>query len=385
MKVMQICPYSLTLPGGVQAQVLGLARGLRRNGTAVVVVGPCDEAAPEPGVIPVGRSIPLAANGSVVPLAPDPPAMARTIAAIRSERPDVLHVHEPLTAGAPWAALLGSRVPAVGTFHASGSAPTALYRTFRPAVRALAGRLAVRTAVSDDARRVAETHLGGAYRVLPNAVDVQRYAQAPPWPRGDDGRPAIFFVGRHEERKGLGVLLDAFELLARERDAVLWVAGKGPQTEALARRGVGDVEWLGAIGEEEKARRMRAASVFCAPSLHGESFGIVLLEGLAAGVPVVASDIHGYRDVARHDREALLVPHDDPPALRGALERVLDDRALARRLVDAGEERASRFSMEALAGRYLELYEAALAHHGVPGSRATSAGRRLSRRRAPAP
>lgn len=356
MKVMLVCPYSLTLPGGVQGQVLGLARALRDQGVDAVVVAPCDDTPPEPGVLAVGRSVPLASNGSVAPLAPDPAAFARTVAAIRAERPEVLHVHEPMSPGPAWAALIGSRVPAVGTFHASGSAPTALYRTFRPVVRALARRLAVRTAVSDDARAVAERFLGGAYRVLPNAVDVERYAKADPWPAP---RPAILFVGRHEERKGLAVLLDAFSAL--DRDAVLWVAGEGPETPALRARDVAGVEWLGPISEDEKARRLRGASVFCAPSLHGESFGIVLLEAMAAGVPVVASDISGYRDVARRDREAILVEPHDPLALRSGLRRVLDDAEVGRHLVDAGCERAGAFSMSSLAERYLAVYEQAIA------------------------
>lgn len=353
---MLVCPYSLTLPGGVQGQVLGLGRALRDHGIDAVVVAPCDDTPPEPGVLAVGRSVPLASNGSVAPLAPDPAAMARTVGAVRAERPDVLHVHEPMSPGPPWAALVGSRVPAVGTFHASGSAPTALYRTFRPFVRALARRLAVRTAVSDDARAVAERFLGGAYRVLPNAVEVERFAKAEAWPAE---RPAILFVGRHEERKGLGMLVEAFSEL--DRDADLWVAGEGPETAVLKARGVPRVEWLGPISEDEKARRLAGASLFCAPSIHGESFGIVLLEAMAAGAPVVASDIAGYRDVARRDREALLVDPGDPVALRHALQRVLDDTELARHLVDAGHERARAFSMSALAERYLAVYEQAIA------------------------
>lgn len=361
MKVALICPYSLTLPGGVQVQVLGLADAYRRLGVEAVVLAPCDAEPPAPGVIPLGRSIPFASNGSVAPIAPDPSAVVRTLAALRSERPDVLHIHEPMSPGAPWAALLGSKAPSIGTFHASGSTVAGVYRTFRPLLRALARRLDVRTAVSGDARVTAEKALGGAYRILPNGVDVETFAKAEPWT--DDtvsqGRPAILFVGRHEERKGLGVLLAAFAGL--ETDAVLWVAGDGPQTEELRGRHQQGVEWLGAISDDEKARRLRAATVFCAPSLYGESFGIVLLEAMAAGVPVVASDIGGYRDVARRDREALLVPPDDAESLRGALTVLLRDPATSSRLVDAGRERAATFSMSSLAERYCRLFELAAA------------------------
>lgn len=361
MKVCLVSPYSLTLPGGVQGQVLGLARALRALGASTVVLGPCDGEPPEPGVIPLGRSVPFATNGSVAPIAPDPPAAARALAAVRAERPDVLHLHEPISPGAMWSALLGTRIPAVGTFHASGQAPSAFYRSFRPIARAVGRRLAIRTAVSDDARRIAEAHLGGAYRVLPNAVDVERYEKAPDSLAPGD-RPPILFVGRHEERKGLEVLLDACSRL--ERDAVLWVAGHGPRTGELRDRwpstGGREVVWLGPVPEREKARRMRSAAVFCAPSLHGESFGIVLLEAMAAGTPVVASDIPGYRDVARRDREALLVPPRDPAALGAALDALLGDPGLHARLVESGRERAAQYSMTALAERYLRLYEQAV-------------------------
>lgn len=359
MRVMLVCPYSFTLPGGVQGQVLGLADALRRLGLTITVVGPCDGEPPVPGIIPIGRSVPLASNGSVAPLAPDVPALVRTFAAIRAEDPDVLHIHEPISPGPTWAALLSRRRARVGTFHASGNAPVALYRTFLPVVRGLAGRLDIRTAVSDDARAVAERWLGGTCRVLPNAVDVERFAKAEPWPTDER---AILFVGRHEERKGLEVLLDAFSQL--DRDARLWVAGEGPQTEHLKARGIPSVDWLGRISNEELASRLRAASVFCAPSLYGESFGIVLLEAMAAGAPVVASDISGYRDVARQDREAVLVPPGESEELTVALRRLLDDDALIRRLVETGRERAAMYSMRSLAERYLDLYGAAVARAG---------------------
>ena len=360
MRVVLICPYSLTLPGGVQGQVLGLARTLRARGISATVVGPCDGAPPEAGVISVGPSVSLAANGSVAPLAPDPPAIRRTLEVLASEQPDVLHLHEPLVPGPALTALLAGHVPAVGTFHASGRVPA--YVWLRPAVRAVARRIGLRTAVSPEARALAERWLGGACHVLPNGVEVERFAKADHWPRpatpGGSGR-AVLFVGRHEPRKGLEVLLKAFSAL--DTDAVLWVAGEGPETAALAAASPCNVEWLGRISDQELAERMRTAAVFCAPSLHGESFGVVLLEAMAAGTPVVASDISGYRDVARDDREAVLVPAGDPAALADGLRRVLDDPLLAARLVEAGTARASTFSMERLAGRYIDLYESLLA------------------------
>lgn len=372
MRIALVCPYSLTLPGGVQGQALGLARALRGLGVSASVLGPCDGPPPEPGVVPVGPSVPLAANGSVAPIAPDPIAVRRTLAALAAEGPDLVHLHEPLVPGPTLGALLGTGIPAVGTFHASGRVPA--YIWLRPLVRAAAGRLRLRTAVSPDARRLAERWLGGACLVLPNGVEVERFAKADPWIPGDTpgpgavygDKPAILFVGRHEPRKGLEVLLEAFDGL-RQR-AVLWVAGEGPATGHLRAGAPPGVEWLGRISDLELARRLRAAAVFCAPSRHGESFGVVLLEAMAAGTPVVASDIPGYRDVARAGREALLVEPGDSAALSGALRRVLDDRALAAELVEAGTARAAGFSMERLAERYLALYQSVLARGsgGVP-------------------
>jgi len=360
VRVILICPYSLTLPGGVQGQVLGLARTLRQRGITATVLGPCDGPPPEAGVVSVGGSVPLAANGSVAPLALDPPAIRRTLEVLDAEQPDVVHLHEPLVPGPALTALLAGSVPVVGTFHASGRVPAYVY--MRPAVRAVARRIGIRTAVSPEARALAERWLGGACHVLPNGVEVERFAKADPWPApetpGGTGR-AILFVGRHEPRKGLEVLLEAYRRL--DRDAVLWVAGEGPNTAALAASAPPGVVWLGRISDEELAQRLRTAALFCAPSLHGESFGVVLLEAMAAGTPVVASDISGYRDVARQGKEAVLVPGGDPAALAEGLGRVLDDRTLAGRLVDAGTSRAASFSMERLAGRYVDLYESLLA------------------------
>jgi phosphatidyl-myo-inositol alpha-mannosyltransferase len=214
----------------------------------------------------------------------------------------------------------------------------------------------VRTAVSGEARRLAEEAFGGTYEIVPNGVDVPFFAKAVPWP---SPRPAILFVGRHEPRKGLSVLLDAF--VGLERDAVLWVAGDGPESEALRARDLPNVEWLGRIPDAEKARRLRGATIYCAPSLRGESFGMVLLEAMAAAVPAIASDIPGYCSVARPDREAVIVPPGDATAWRTALRRLLDDGSERARLVEAGERRAHELSMTRLAERFVPIYETALA------------------------
>lgn len=355
MRIGVVCPYSLTLPGGVQGQVLGLARTLRRTGHDVRVLGPCDGPPPDAGVTPLGVSVPTAANGSIAPIAPDVSAQLRTIRALRDEQFDVVHLHEPLVPGPTMTSILFKDAPLVGTFHAAGG--SAAYRWLGPAVRWLASRLDVRCAVSEDARAMASEALGGEYELLFNGVEVDQFRDVDPWPAK---RPTILFLGRHEPRKGLAVLLAALPELPA--DATVWIAGDGPQTDELQRLAAGDprVEWLGRIDDDEKRARLAAADVFCAPSLHGESFGIVLLEAMAAGTPVVASELPGYANVARAGVDALLVPPGDSQALAEAITRVLDHPDLSARLVASGTERAEHFSMDRLAARYAEIYRRVL-------------------------
>jgi phosphatidylinositol alpha-mannosyltransferase len=356
MRVGLICPYSLTVPGGVQGQVLGLARTLRKLGHDTRVLGPCDGPPPDAGVTPLGNSLPTAANGSVAPIAPDIPAQLRTIRALRDEAFDIVHLHEPFCPGPTHTALLFKSQPLIGTFHAAGG--SAAYRAFEPIVRRVARRLDVRCAVSVDAEKMARETLGGEYVLTFNGVETATFSKADPYP---SDAPTILFLGRHEPRKGLAVLLDAMSLLPA--NVRLWIGSDGPETAALRVRTAGDprITWLGRISDEEKARRMRGADVFCAPSLHGESFGVVLLEAMAAETAVVASDLPGYANVARADRDGLLVPPGDVAALAAALRRMLDDRSLRARLVTSGEARAAEFSMERLAEVYLDLYQRAMA------------------------
>jgi phosphatidylinositol alpha-mannosyltransferase len=346
-----VCPYSLSIPGGVQAQVLGLSRELRRNGFEVRVLGPCDGPPPEPFVTPLGDSLPTSANGSIAPLAPDFPASLRTLRALRDEEFDVVHVHEPLAPGPAITSVTLHTAPTVGTFHAAGRSSS--YRVFGPVLRRLLERIDHKVAVSKDALALVQGYLGGEYEVLFNGVETTEIRSTPPL-RHD--RPAIFFLGRHEERKGLDVLLAAVRSL--DVDLVCWIAGDGPDTNRLRAQHAGDprLEWLGRITDPDKLARLRGASVFCAPSLHGESFGVVLLEAMAAGTPVVASALDGYRNVATDGVDALLVPPGDADALRAAIRRVLVDPALAGRLVTNGAERADHFAMSTLAAAYAEIY-----------------------------
>jgi len=364
VRVALVCPYSLSAPGGVQGQVLGLARALRRAGHETVVLAPVDRSLPNAGlpaeaVVALGRTVPVPANGSVARLAVNPLAAGRVVRSLRRLRPAVVHIHEPLAPGVSWAALSRPE-PKVGTFHRAGDVKGA--HLLAPGARLLVSRLAARTAVSEQARDTAQRLLGGDYVLIGNGVELDRFATAEPWPV--DG-PTVFFVGRHEPRKGLDVLLDAFGRLDPVARARLWVAGEGPETAALKQRygTLSTVEWLGRIDDEELARRMVAATVVCAPSRFGESFGVVLLEAMAARALVVASDIPGYAAVV--GSHGVLVPPGDATALSGALGTVLAASAAREGVgspafVEDAAAHARQWSMDTIAEHYLEVYRVAL-------------------------
>lgn len=342
------CPYSLSVPGGVQTQVMGLARALQGRGHLVRVLAPCDGPPPAPFVTPVGGTIQNPVNGSVAPIATNSPAQMRSILAMWDEEFDVVNIHEPLVPGPSATSLLLKSAPLVGTFHSSGA--HAEYKGWRWLGRFLTRRLDVRVAVSEQAKLAAESWVPGEWTVLFNGVEVERIRAAEPWPADV---PSILFVGRHEERKGLEVLLEA--LRGMDDDCVVWIAGEGPDTERL--RGMYPdprLEWLGRVSDDERDRRLRGATVFCSPALYGESFGVVLLEGMAGGAAVVASDIDGYRQVGAGAAE--MVEPGNPRRLAEALHTVMADREHRRNLVALGGERAESFSMDQLASRYEELY-----------------------------
>ena len=364
MRIGLVCPYSLTFPGGVQGQVLGLAHHMRALGHDVSIVAPCDGPAPDDHVLIIGESVLNESNGSIAPIAPGPAAAARTIKVLWDEKFDVIHVHEPLCPGPSATTVVMKPAPLVGTFHAAGDQPA--YEKLSAMARWFANRLDAKGAVSEEARALAGVAIPEPWTILFNGVDVDQFASAEPFvDLRDSGRKSVLFVGRHEERKGLGVLLEAITSI--DDDVAVWICGDGPQTTELRARYGHDarIEWLGRVDDEERNRRMATASVFCAPSLGGESFGVILLEAMAAGAPVVASSISGYVGVAGpldgHPAAAVLSAPGDPGALAVALRSVLHDDDLASRLRSVGRLRAERFSMRRLARAYLEIYEGVLA------------------------
>ena len=351
LRVGMVSPYSLSVPGGVQAQVMGLARELRRMGIEVRVLGPCDGPPPAAFVTPLGNSLPTSANGSVAPLAPDPACALRTMRVMFEEQFDVLHLHEPYAPGPPMTAILLHPAPVIATFHAAGE--SASYRYLKHPIKPAANNLVRRIAVSKDAAALVNSYLPDTYEILFNGVELHDYRSAQPWPT--EG-PTIFFCGRHEERKGLDVLIAAMAEMGPE--VTLWVASNGPDTDRLRAQTADDerIVWLGRLTDEEKISRLKGAHVFCAPSLHGESFGVVLIEAMAAGTCVVASSLDGYRNVATHEVDSLLVEPGEPSQLAAALHRALTEPDLVHRLTEAGNVRADDFSMTTLAQHYAQIY-----------------------------
>ncbi|HLI15687.1 MAG TPA: glycosyltransferase family 4 protein [Acidimicrobiales bacterium] len=353
-----VAPYDLAVPGGVQAQVLGLARALVGLGAEAAVLAPGTPGPRSAAGLRLegaGRSLALPANGSRAPVALGPGALARTRRFLASFDPDVVHVHEPFVPGPALASLIVARVPVVATFHRAGAG--AGYRLAGLALRRLLGRLDDVVAVSEAARETLLAVVGpgaGRCSIEPNGVDLERFVAAVPAARA---APVVCFVGRHEQRKGLAVLLEAFASL--EIEARCWVVGTGPLSAPLRARYGADprVEWLGVLGDAELASHLAAADVLAAPSLGGESFGVVLLEAMAAGAAVVASDLPGYRDAAGD--AACYVPPGDARCLAAALRSLLTDRSRREHLVAAGHRRVAPRGFPALAQRYLARYEAA--------------------------
>jgi phosphatidyl-myo-inositol alpha-mannosyltransferase len=377
MRIALVSPYSWSFPGGVTRHIDALAREFIASGHHVRVLAPVDpddrltgrlhRRAPDPSplpdfVVPLGRTVALPMNGAMSRLSVNPEGVLRLRAELRGGSFDVIHVHEPIAPMLGWdACCFDAGAPVVGTFHvySSGWLPNTIARSI--GARRVFNRLHARIAVSEAARWTGERFFGGSYDVVPNGVDL---GSAPHGPKPVNDSLRILFVGREEERKGLPVLLSAFAGLRQHVPASLEVIGADPEGVvpllAQVEGGMDGIETLGRVDDEELWRRLHAADVLCAPSLGGESFGMVLTEAFAAGTPVVASEIAGYRQVVTHGRDGLLVPPGDPLALAEALRSVSVDPARRREMGVAARERAGDFAWPRVAQRVTGVYERAM-------------------------
>ena len=389
MRVALLSPYSWTYPGGVTRHIEALASELQAAGHEPRILAPFDPddaharrlhrgARPQrrsvgEEVVSLGRTIGLPANGAVSNLVANPNSVLAMRRELRSGGYDVLHIHEPVVPLLGWDALCSSgELPLVGTFHTySENLLTNGIAAVPLGGRRRMNRLHVRIAVSEAAAWTARRFYGGRYRVIPNGVQLRhsgaREPGAPAQPRGADAPLRILFIGQAVERKGLPVLLRAFEALRDQIAATLTLVGAGAEEVAHMMLDDRGVEALGKVSEERKQAELDRADVVCAPSLGGESFGMVLTEAFAASTPVVASDIPGYRDVLRDGVDGLLVPAGDALALAQALRRLALQEPLRARMAASAAERAERFAWPHVAAEVLDCYEQAIAV-GAPAS-----------------
>lgn len=375
MRIALVSPYSWTYPGGVTRHIESLARELIERGHDVRVLAPydpCDrisarlhrgqwpEDRPMPDfLVPLGRTIGFPANGAVSNLAVSPSVISRARHELETGGYDVVHLHEPVAPLVGWDTLCSSSLPLVGTFHCYSDNVVSNGAASLLGARRRLHQLKVRIAVSEAAAWTGKRFYGGRYRVIPNGVDLPA---TPPAPATDPAAPLrIAFVGQAVERKGLPILLRAFEALRDHVPAELTLVGVSEEDIIPVLEDLRGVRALGRVDDATKEAVLREADVLAAPSLGGESFGMVLTEAFAQGTPVVASDIPGYRDVVREGVDGILVPRGDATALAEALRDLGVDAPRRRAMAVAATARAERFAWPQVADEVLEAYADAIA------------------------
>jgi phosphatidyl-myo-inositol alpha-mannosyltransferase len=369
MRVGIVCPYSWDVPGGVQFHVRDLAEVLRSRGYEVSVLAPADDDTPlPPYVVPAGRAVPVPYNGSVARVNFGPLSATRVRRWLREGEFDLLHIHEPATPSLSLLACWAATGAIVATFHTANlrsRAMLAAYPILEPALEKIGARIAV----SEAARRTLVAHVGGDAVLIPNGVFVDRFANAPPNPEWQSSAGTVVFIGRLDEpRKGLPTLLAAMDHVVAARPGVrLLVAGRGDAEEVLddVTPAVRDaVTFLGLVSERDKARLLRSADVYVAPNLGGESFGIILVEAMAAGAPVLASGLDAFREVLDDGRVGAFFPTGDVERLGTELCSLLDDPARRTALHQAASEWVRRFDWDTVTSDLLAVYETVAAGFG---------------------
>ena len=362
MRIGLVCPYSLDVPGGVQNHVKDLAEALIGLGHQVSVLAPSEEDQGLPSyVVPAGRAIPVPYNGSVARVSFGPVVAARVRRWLRVGGFDVVHLHEPATPSISLLTLWAAEGPIVATFHTSqvrSRAMSASASILRPSLEKITARIAV----SEYARDTLVQHIGGEPVVIPNGVYVDRYLRASPRPewRGDQG--TLAFVGRIDEpRKGFSLMLEAFEVIAGERPGVRLIVVGGGDIDRARRSLPADlrdrVTFLGRASDEDKASALKTADVYVAPNTGGESFGIVLVEGMAAGATVLASSLPAFRQVLGDGRYGAVFESGSSPDLAAKALALLGDDDQRKALDSQASLGVRRYDWSFLAGKIVEVYE----------------------------
>ena len=362
MKIGIVSPYAYPRPGGANDNIRETYENLRGRGHEVrMITAPWGDDPPAQDVIQIGQAIAVPFNGSIGRITLSARLEYLVTRILDRERFDIIHHHEPLVPLLSAQILDRKSCPQVATFHAFGGFSFS-YWAFRPIAQRYMNKLDGRIAVSSAARHFISTYFPGDYRIIPNGVDVDLFASAKPFPEYRDGKTNLLFVGRLEPRKGATYLMRAYaKLKQRYPETRLIIVGRGPEVGDLRkfvhREHVADVLFAGRVSEVEKARFYKTADVFCAPSTGQESFGIVLLEAMAAGTAVVASDIHGYKRVVQRNVSGLLVEPKNVDTLCSALERLVNEPPLRTRLGAAGSLRAREFDWSHVTDQLLGFYD----------------------------
>ena len=375
MRIAIVSPYSWSYPGGVNRHVEALSGALSERGHQLAVMAPFDppdritsalhRSQPRVTELPdnvwsLGRSVGIGANGSVSNLSTFPEGVFALRRGLAEFRPDVVHVHEPVAPVAGWDACSYRGAPVVGTFHSYSTKAWPNHAASLIGARRKLNQLHARIAVSEAARWTGRRWFGGEYEVIPNGVDLDG---PPAGPKPESEELRVLFVGRAEERKGLPVLLRAFEALAEHVPAHLEVVGA--TTGEIARHlsypvTLGRIDATARVEHEELWQRLHRADVLCAPSLRGESFGMILIEAFAAGTPVLASAIAGYAEVVTDGVDGVLVPPGDPRRLAEELQAMHLAPERRRAMGEAASESAQRYAWPDVAERVEAVYERAL-------------------------
>ena len=365
MKIGLVSPYDYAYPGGVMAHIYHLSKGLQKHGHEIKIIAPLSGPPPDvsdKNFIPLGKSVPVPTGGSTARISLSVWLEPKIRKLLKEESFDVIHLHEPLAPIIPILILHLSNSLNIGTFHAfHGSSKT--YWLSKYLLRKWHAKLDGKIAVSTPALNFVNRHFPGDYSVIPNGIDFQRFnMKTVPLLDLQDDKLNILFVGRLEKRKGLKYLLSAYSKVKWQYPKTrLIVVGPGnPEPELfrfIAERRIEDVIFVGGVSAEDLPRYYQMSDIFCSPATSGESFGIVLLEAMAAGKPIIASEIEGYSSVMSHEKQGLLVPPKNEEALQGALETLIKDSSLREHLGSNGLSTAPLYDWKVVTERILDYYE----------------------------
>ncbi len=363
MNIAQVSPYDYAYPGGVNTHISHLALQLARMGHHVKILAPCSNKKALPtteAIIPLGKTIPWKSNGSVARITISLWLLPKVKSTLEEGNFDIMHFHEPLFPSLPWIVLPQSHSTNIATFHAYYRRSIG-YWFWKPLCTWYYNKIDSKIAVSEAAMGFVSRYFPGDYHIIPHGIDLERFSsEVPPIEDLCDGKLNILFVSRLEKRKGITYLLKAYEKAKEEiPQSRLIVVGPGNKSRYqnwVNMMNLKDVVFTGHVSHSDLPRYYRTADVFCIPATGQESFGIVLLEAMAAGKPIVASNIPGYASVLTHGVEGLLVPPKDEDALAHALLSLLKDQDLRQQMGSEGRSKAEKHSWESIAQRTMDFY-----------------------------